>query len=400
MAKHILLSDFEPEKVTPSIPLKPRVRPDAPVLKVHACHAGILHRVVTKQDENGEMVPEVVPVETTKEQLAEIAENFYATENAKPVYIGHPDYEGIDAPAVGWILGAEAIESDLYLYLEPLENLESWIDEGAYRYCSIFYTPGGIDRDSGEDMGAELFSLGITNQPAKDGLSDLQKSEVYFFSTIKNDGSEYLSTEKTKMEDSDIQKLAMAIWSHKLSALDSELGKAVAKLMGLPEDVSPEDLMAAVVKALEAKAAAEAEAAQEGQEEAPAAEDAPAMAEAEPKPAEEKPKGEDEEDEKEEALSALRAEVQSLKDEIKKRDLEHEIRSAGVSDSEEVDALVSIGLSNVDSMKVILRKRSVTPLSVVKNETLSSTKRNAVSARRGNKLEEDIFAALDSLKQK
>ena len=409
----IILSTLNSEVVSaPAVALKER-KLSGPVRRIHACKAGWLYRP-SAQGLRG--------VETTEEQLEQMVENFYAQPetSAKPVYIGHPDAEGIEAESYGWIIGAESMGLDLFLYVETGEELEAWINTGKFGYCSIFYRVDGFDRHSAEEWGAELISLGITNQPAKDELSSLQKSEIYFFSNLEREDSSYLETAENSemaMNEEDIKKVAEALSAQvtaiKLSALEGELAKAVCALLGLPEDASPDDLLAAVKGALEAKAAKEAEEATTSEEKAeetameekPEEEKAeePKAEEAKEEPAKEEEKLEAkeesaEEEEEEEALSALQKKVTELEAIIKARDVEDTIRAAGIDDAAEIEPLMEVGLSNLDTLAKLLKTRKPAT-SVVAKDTLSNASKGRKVAP-ANAFEAEAFSALEGMKKK
>lgn len=401
--KQILLSNLTTEVVAaPSVPLKER-KLGGPVRRIHACKAGWLFRPS----------PEGVRgVETTAEQLSQMVENFYSQPEAstKPVYIGHPDAEGIEAEAYGWIIGAESEGLDLFLYVEPSQELESWIQSAKFGYCSIFYKVNGFDRHTSEDWGAELLSLGITNQPAKDELSSLQKSEVYFFSNLEGDEGSYLESnpeiEQMAMNDEDIKKVAEALSAHvtaiKLGAIEGELSKAVCSLLGLPENASPEDLLGAVQAALEAKAAKEAEEATKEPTE-------PALAEGE-KTEEDKAKADAEaaakaeadkkkEDESLSALEAATKKIAELETVIKSRTVEDVIRSAGIDDAEEIAPLMEVGLSNLETLSKILKTRKPANAASV-SDTLTNASKGKARVTPSNAFEAEAFSVLEGMKKK
>lgn len=111
--------------------------------------------------------------------FGDIVKNFDRQKNPVPVVIGHP----IDtAPAVGWIQRLEvrgdgSNEGDgLWALVEWTEKTASSIRSGEWRFCSGVFVFGSTDRVTGDDVGAELLELGLTNSPFIDGQVPLSLS--------------------------------------------------------------------------------------------------------------------------------------------------------------------------------------------------------------------------------
>lgn len=169
-----------------------------------------------------------------------IVANFKAQKEPAPLTYEHPNYDGNGQPipAAGWIHALEVRSSGLWAQVELTERAAEMVRKGEYRFCSVVVAFDSTDRVTGEEIGPELYEIGLTNQPFISGLQPIHLSR----------------------HGAGMRRLSM----DPKAALE-----AVAKALGLEDGASRDDL----VKALDAVAAlAEA---QDGESE-PAAEEAPA----------------------------------------------------------------------------------------------------------------------------
>lgn len=120
------------------------------------------------------------PFEFSPENCAQIVKNFERTANDQPVVIGHPK---IDTPAEGWIEkyeargdGSDPDVDGLWAFVRWHPTTAQAIREKRWKYCSAEVVFGAIDRASGEDIGAEIRKVGLTNEPFLDGQRPLELS--------------------------------------------------------------------------------------------------------------------------------------------------------------------------------------------------------------------------------
>lgn len=106
----------------------------------------------------------------TRESFERIIANFERQANDVPFYYGHPNrHDGQDPPAAGWI-------SALRINGEWLEGLTRFTERATaaiagdeYRHCSVVVDFESIDRVTAEEIGPEMFEVGLTNVPFIDG---------------------------------------------------------------------------------------------------------------------------------------------------------------------------------------------------------------------------------------
>lgn len=120
--------------------------------------------------------------EFTREHFAQMVENFDARKNWVVVHFGHPSprarESGLPLPAAGWIRQLEMRKRDdgkwsLWVFLELTELAASMARKGELKYCSVVASTNSIDRESGDDIGAELHELGLLNDAFLDGMEPL-----------------------------------------------------------------------------------------------------------------------------------------------------------------------------------------------------------------------------------
>ena len=170
------------------------------------------------------------PFAFTREVFAQIARNFDRQRNPVPVTYEHPAYsgDGQPVPAAGWVLSIEVRDGDdgaeLWGEVEWTERAASMLRAGEYRYCSVVVAFESTDRETGEDIGAELVELGLTNVPFLDGMEPIR-----------------------------LRRSLGAMVSRRACASRKEMGMdpnkviaTIARALGLPEDTAPDALRAAV----------------------------------------------------------------------------------------------------------------------------------------------------------
>jgi phage I-like protein len=159
--------------------------------------------------------------ELTQEMFDECINNFYSEKNPIPVYKGHADVQGSltgeEPPSMGWILGLKQDDQgNLFAMVELTEELASMIKAGNYKFTSIYMKGNEINRESGEEIGCRLASLAMTNQPFIDGLSSVALSQntqnlksitTYISKEINNKGL----TESTDMKTTNKKSIKLAM---------------------------------------------------------------------------------------------------------------------------------------------------------------------------------------------
>lgn len=140
----------------------PMVDTAAPVAWIHAAKCGEY-----KGHPAGEF-------EITPKVLAQCVKNFEAQSNPIPLDYEHQSVGFGEAPAAGWVQEVRASGSDLYARVEFTARAAERIRAGEYRYCSIVLMTETIDRESGDDIGASLHSIALTNTPFIDGLAPIE----------------------------------------------------------------------------------------------------------------------------------------------------------------------------------------------------------------------------------
>ncbi|MEQ8959779.1 MAG: phage protease [Coleofasciculus sp. C2-GNP5-27] len=214
------------------------------------------------------------PFSLTEEVFDLIAANFEQEKNPRPVYIGHPDAQGLEADAVGWIREVKAEDGKLLGLVEFTQDIAQRIKEGAFKFVSICADlMGAIHRETGEDIGAYLRSLGITNQPFIDGLEPLSLSEnaevktvpVYLETTQEE--IKHMSDTKQNVELEQVQEMPEQAAKDELSAV-MEVMKEVAG----NDELSPEAAVALLREKMDELKAMFSE--EEQEEDAPASEEA------------------------------------------------------------------------------------------------------------------------------
>lgn len=103
-----------------------------------------------------------------------IMANFDAQKNPIPLTYEHPDkVSGQPIPAAGWIHALEVRADGLWAFAEFTRRSADHVREGEYRFCSVVVDFESQDRQSGDEIGPELFEVGLTNTPFIDGQTPI-----------------------------------------------------------------------------------------------------------------------------------------------------------------------------------------------------------------------------------
>lgn len=108
-----------------------------------------------------------------------IIRNFRAQVNPVVVYYEHPDHkpDGQPIPAAGWIRDLEARkDGSLWAFVEFTDRAAAMVRAGEYRFCSVVVDFAGTSRVTDDDIGPELFEVGLVNTPFLDGMQPVTLS--------------------------------------------------------------------------------------------------------------------------------------------------------------------------------------------------------------------------------
>lgn len=162
-----------------------------------------------------------------REHLEQIVANFDGLKNDAVVDYEHATCLGPfvgKAPAAGWIDKMQVRDDSgvarLAARVRWTSTAATHIREKEYRYLSpviAFRTP---DRVTGQDLGASVPSVALTNTPFLDELPEVTLNSL--------------------------QQLAANPPEHKEQVMNKEQSKALALSLGLPETATPEDILTAV----------------------------------------------------------------------------------------------------------------------------------------------------------
>lgn len=141
------------------------------------------------------------PFEFTRAVFKRIIANFKAEKEPVVLTYEHPRYAGDGNPviAAGWIHDLDLRGDDLYAQVEFTKRAAGYIREGEYRFCSVVVDFESVHRQSAEDIGPELFEIGLTNQPFLSGLRPIQLSR----------GAASETNRSLSMKDMDLLKVAL-----------------------------------------------------------------------------------------------------------------------------------------------------------------------------------------------
>lgn len=169
----------------------------------------------------------------TRETFAQIVENFDRQKNPVPVTYEHPQYrgDGQPIPAAGWVVELAVRDEpdgpELWGLVEWTERAAAMIRSGEYRYCSVVVAFDSLDRETGEDIGAELIELGLTNVPFLDGMEPIRLRRMNAAADV-------------------VSRRARRAGRKEMSMDPNKVLMTIARALGLPEDTAPEKLKAAV----------------------------------------------------------------------------------------------------------------------------------------------------------
>lgn len=121
------------------------------------------------------------PFELNEQVFARIVENFERNPNPVPLDYEHSTVSAFEAPAAGWVQKLEVRRGDdglahLYATVELTDKAAEYIRTGAYRFSSGVFDFDAIDPRTGEDIGAEMSSLALTNVPFIQGQRPISLS--------------------------------------------------------------------------------------------------------------------------------------------------------------------------------------------------------------------------------
>lgn len=160
----------------------------------------------------------------TREAFAQILKNFEARETPLNVDYEHQTFNRAlkgDIPSAGWIDELELREdgTELWALVQMLPDAAAKVRSRQLRSCSPVVIPEAQDRVTGEDIGFELRSLALTNDPFLDGLRPL---------TLTRGAS--MTDEEKKQAEADAAKKATD---------DAAAAKKLAEEAG-PPDATPD----------------------------------------------------------------------------------------------------------------------------------------------------------------
>jgi len=115
----------------------------------------------------------------------QIVTNFKRQQTPVPFKYEHPDYvpDGSPVPSSGKIYDIRVDDDGLWGFTLFTDRAAEMIRAAEYEYCSVVVDFAAKDRVDAEEVGAELFEVGLTDHPFIDGqhpirLPDLAVSEA------------------------------------------------------------------------------------------------------------------------------------------------------------------------------------------------------------------------------
>lgn len=137
----------------------------------------------------------------SREVFATIVANFRRNPNPIPLDYEHATEHAIPAPASGWVQDVEVRDiggvAHLYALVELTDEAAQWVREGRYRFSSAVVDFASRDLASGDDIGAELLSIALTNVPFIRGQAPIRLSRAASLAlsgdTMKIKKSDFLS---------------------------------------------------------------------------------------------------------------------------------------------------------------------------------------------------------------
>jgi len=120
----------------------------------------------------------------TKDIIQKMYDNYKAGIRPKPPTKLVIDYNHAsqsaspeNAKAAGWIEGLELEENTLYMKPKWTAAAKKMIADEEYKYISPEFTLNYTNKETGEDVGAALLSVAITNRPFLEGFEGLSLTE-------------------------------------------------------------------------------------------------------------------------------------------------------------------------------------------------------------------------------
>lgn len=119
----------------------------------------------------------------TDHAFQQILKNFNAQSNPIPWDYEHDTFNLESTgpkPAAGWIRRLELRNNgtELWAYVDWTARAAQMIRDGEYRFCSPVVDFDSVDRRQNKEIGAELLSVALTNNPFLDGQHPLQLTWV------------------------------------------------------------------------------------------------------------------------------------------------------------------------------------------------------------------------------
>lgn len=174
--------------------------------------------------------------------FGQIHDNFYASNQVIPVNYEHVSSSNGSNPAIGWVTGVYSkTEGDaLYAWIDWVdESTVKQIADGQYLFISPSVNFHAVDEKTGEDIGAKLISVAVTNTPFLKGMEPLVLKEV--------SGSVYLSQkDNNKMLDKNNQEVAMGYGMDVSGSMDMAIDPETHARAMLLVDVIQGSLISAI----------------------------------------------------------------------------------------------------------------------------------------------------------
>lgn len=159
-------------------------------------------------------------IEFTPKKIAQFAENVNNGVRGTELDIDY-DHKATGGEAAGWVKKAEARPDGLWLFVEWTKKAYESIKSKAYRYFSPEFDDTWTHPKTKTEYKNVLFGGGITNRPFLKDILPLNLSEAFALADGNNTGKG-------------------------ASSMDPEQLKAVAKLLGLPDDATGDQILGAL----------------------------------------------------------------------------------------------------------------------------------------------------------
>ena len=147
------------------------------------------------------------PFDIAAEHIGQMVTNFASYLPIQvPVYYEHSDLFSDDTRAAGWITAVEARDDGLWGKVEWTPAALQMIKDKEYKYTSPSWRMNYTDAQSGEEIGARLLSVGMTNGP-------------FFETGLK----QQIAAKETTMDE--LKKIAVALGLPETATLEEILAK-------------------------------------------------------------------------------------------------------------------------------------------------------------------------------